>query len=99
MGVAWLARGGKEVRMALEVYFKDDVAQGIVAVTVAMLSASVAHGAINVEYCRGVVDTARAQALNYGIPWSGLVCDLSLTLSDAGRDDLLALVTRALPSA
>jgi len=85
--------------MALDVYFKDDVAQGIVAVTVAMLSASVANGAVNVEYCRGVVDTARAHALNYGIPWAGLECDLSRTLSDAGRNDLLGLVTRALPSA
>jgi len=85
--------------MALDVYFKDDVAQGIVAVTVAMLSASVANGAVNVEYCRGVVDTARAHALNYGIPWSGLACDLSQTLSDAGRNDLLDLVTRALPRA
>ena len=83
--------------MALEVYFRNDVAQGIVAVTVAMLSASVATGAANVEYCRGVVDTARAHALNYGIPWSGLARDLSETLSDAGRNDLLSLVTRALP--
>lgn len=85
--------------MALEVYFKDDVAQGIVAVTVAMLSASVANGASNLEYCRGVVDTARAHALNYGIPWSGLACNLSQTLSDAGENDLLALVTKALPEA
>ena len=84
--------------MALEVFFKEDIAQGIVAVTVAMLSASVAHGGTNVEYCRGILDTARAQALNYGIPWSGLMTTLYGTLSDGERDDLLDLVARALPS-
>jgi hypothetical protein len=84
--------------MALDVYFKEDIAQGIVAVTVAMLSASVAHGGTNVEYCRGVLDTARAQALNYGLPWMGLMGELRSTLSDGERDDLLELVARALPS-
>ena len=85
--------------MALEVYFKDDIAQGIVAVTVAMLSASVANGAANIEYCRGVLDTNRAHALNYGIRWSAIAGDLHQTLNDAGRNDLLELVTRALPGA
>jgi len=50
----------------LEVYVAKDVANHLVAVTVAMLSASAASGH-NVEYCRGVVDLARAQALNYGV--------------------------------
>jgi hypothetical protein len=85
--------------MALDVYFKDDIAQGIVAVTVAMLSASVAHGAVNIEYCRGVLDTNRAHALNYGIAWPRIAVDLRQTLNDAGRNDLLELVTRALPGA
>lgn len=83
--------------MALQVFFKDDVAQGIVAVTVAMLSTAVAHGGTNVEYIRGVLDMARAQALNYGIPWTGLMGELRNALSDGGRDDLLDLVARALP--
>ena len=84
--------------MALQVYFKDDIAQGIVAVTVAMLSTSVAHGGTNVEYCRGILDTARAHALNYGIPWSGLMGELRGMLSDGERNDLLELVARVLPS-
>lgn len=83
--------------MTLDVYFKDDIAQGIIAVTVAMLSAAVANGAANIEYCRGVLDTNRAHALNYGIPWSGIATDLHHTLNDAGKNDLLDLVTRALP--
>jgi hypothetical protein len=84
--------------MALEVYFKDDIAQSIVAVTVAMLSAAVAHGGTNTEYCRGILDTARAQALNYGIPWMGILGELRGMLSDGERDDLLDVVARALPS-
>ena len=84
--------------MAMEVYFKDDIAQGIVAVTVAMLSAAVAHGGTNTEYCRGILDTARAQALNYGIPWTAILGELRGMLSDGERDDVLDLVARALPS-
>lgn len=72
--------------MALDVYFKDDVAQGIVAVAVAMLSAAVAHGAINVEYCRGVVDVSRAQALNYGLSWGMLTDEIRAALDDQGID-------------
>ena len=44
--------------MALEVYFKDDIAQGGVAVTVVMLGASIAHGSTNLEYERGVLDNS-----------------------------------------
>ena len=77
---------------ALDIYFKDTIAQGIVAVTAAMLCASVANGMSNREYCRGVLDTNRAHALNYGIKWSSIAADLDQALSDAGRNDLLALV-------
>jgi hypothetical protein len=90
--------GVEERCMALEVYFKDDIAQGIIAVTVAMLSASVAHGGTNIEYCRGILDTARAQALNYGIPWTGLMSKLRGTLSDGEQGDVLDLIAQALPS-
>ena len=83
--------------MALDVYFKEDIAQGIVAVAVAMLSTAVAHGGTNLEYCRGVLDTARAQALNYGIPWTALGGELRVTLQSAERNDLLELVAAALP--
>ena len=83
--------------MALDVYYRDDVAQQIVSVVVSMLSAAVAHGGGNIEYCRGVLDMARAQAVSYGIPWSGMVSDLRSTLSDAEQEVLLGMVTPALP--
>lgn len=79
---------------ALECYYPSDIAQGIAAVTVAMLSASAATG-VNVEYVRGVIDTARAQALNYGIPWAGLAGQMREALG--ARGDLLELVARMLP--
>jgi hypothetical protein len=56
-----------------------------------MLSASIAHG------MRGVIDNSRAQALNYGIPWSAIEGDMQKVLSDRKRGDLLELVARALP--
>jgi len=85
--------------MALEVYFQEDIAHGIVAVAVGMLTAAAAHGATNVEYCRGVLDTVRAQALNYRIPWSQLQGELRGALADGGREDLLEVIAGVLPSA
>lgn len=82
--------------MALDVYFREDIAQGIVSIAVAMLSTSVAHGGTNLEYCRGVLDTVRAQALNYGIPWQSLMTDLHTTLRQDERTDVLDLVARSL---
>jgi len=84
--------------LALDVYFKEDIRQGIVAVAVAMLSAAVAHGGGNVEYCRGILDTSRAQALNYGISWPDVLLDLRSTLIEAGRGELLELLVRAIPA-
>jgi hypothetical protein len=78
--------------MALDVYFQEDIAQSIVAVAVGMLSAAAAHGATNVEYCRGVVDTVRAQALNYSIPWPRLQRELRDALANGGQTELLDLV-------
>ena len=75
-------------------YDANDIAQGILSITVAQLTASAAAGA-NVEYCRGVIDAARAQALNYGIPWVGLVEDMEKALAGDGK--LLEMVALALP--
>jgi hypothetical protein len=83
--------------LTLEVYFREDIRQGIVAVAVAMLSTAVAHGSGNVEYCRGILDASRAQALNYGLPWSSVLVDIQGELTGVGRADLLEFITRVLP--
>ena len=85
--------------MALDVYFRNDISQGIMAVAVAMLSAAAAHGGGNLEYCRGVLDTARAQALAFGVPWSEMSSDLRGVLSESGREDLLEAMAASLPTA
>ena len=71
--------------MPLQLFFVEDLRQHIASVTVAMLAASIATGR-NVEYCRGVLDTARAQALAYGINWPQLVEDVQGVLSTSGLD-------------
>ena len=48
----------------------------------------------NVEYCRGVVDTVRAQALSFGIPWQTVASQIRESLIDAGRGELLEAVAR-----
>ena len=78
--------------MPLEVVMREEVAASIVAIAVAMLSSAAAHGATNVEYCRGVLDTLRAQALNHRIPWADVQRELRAVLVNDGRDDLLDAV-------
>ena len=70
--------------MALEIYTRSDIERNIMAVTVAMLSAAIANGGNNVEYCRGVLDTARAQALTIGVSWSEMTCHLREPLAEVG---------------
>ena len=84
--------------MALDVYFRHDVKHGIVAVAVAMLSAAVAQESLNIEYCRGVLDTARAQALNFGLSWSGVLAELRDELADTRHRTLMDLLAGTIPA-
>lgn len=77
--------------MVRDMYFAEDIQRGIVAVSVAMLSAAIAHGGGNVEYCRGVLDTSRAQALNYGLSWPDLADEIRHALAAAGYAELPTL--------
>lgn len=81
--------------MALDVYFPADLQNHIVAVAAAMLASAIAHGGTNVEYCRGVLDMARAQALNYGLSWPVLVRSLHDVLGECEQQDILELVDAA----
>ena len=68
--------------MALDVYFREDIDRVITAVTVAILGASVANGGGNTEYCRGVLDMARAQALAFGVSVPEMACRLRKLLAE-----------------
>jgi hypothetical protein len=61
---------------------RDDIAQGIVVSTTATLNTRRAQGEISTEYCRGVLDSARALAQRFGIAWTSLMDKLCGALSD-----------------
>jgi len=58
--------------LALDVYFQDDLAHGIMSSVVAMYRAHVANGGVNAEWFKGVLAMAESQALLYGLPWPKL---------------------------
>lgn len=74
--------------MALDVYFRFEIAHALTAVAVGMISASVANGADNIEYIRGMLETTRANAEAFGIEWSPIVAKLRETR----QADVLALL-------
>lgn len=78
--------------MALEIYFRADVAEQIVSTAVGMLSAAAAHGLSNREYVRGILDFARAEALGYRIPWPWMEGELRTALTDRGHEELLDML-------
>lgn len=82
--------------MPLDVYFQHDIQGGITSIAVAMLCTASAHGASNREYVRGVLDTLRAQATSFGIPWTSVSCEIRQALQDAGRGELVELVSRGM---
>jgi len=58
--------------MALEVYFQEDAARGIISNVVGIYRAYVANGRVNPEWFKGVLAMAESQALLYGLPWPKL---------------------------
>ena len=76
----------------LRVYFPDDIAHALTAVTVAALQASAASGA-NVEYLHGVLATARAMALSFGVEWATIKAELLACIENA---DILETVSKSL---
>ena len=81
--------------MSLDIFFRSDVAHGITATAIGMLSASAANGPVNVEYVRGVLDKTRADCIGFGIPWPPVVAELKAALKGSG--DLLDTVARLTP--
>lgn len=54
--------------MALDVYFKSDLHQGIIATVTIAVRVYLANNAVNLEHIRGILDHAQAQAALYGLP-------------------------------
>lgn len=66
--------------MAVDIYFKCEIYQKILAALVMSLRTAYAQGAINVEFAQGVVTFARVQAIAYGFSGQALM--------DAARAEL-----------
>ena len=75
--------------MALELWFRDDLHDVQLGITVAALGAAVANGAPDASYCRGILDAARGACAAFGVDFPGFVADLRALL--ASKDVLSVL--------
>jgi hypothetical protein len=75
--------------MALEVYFKDDIAHGIVSAVVLCIETASAHGQVNCDFVAGVLAMAKSRAMACGVPWSVVIEDARAAL---GKGDLGGLL-------
>ena len=62
--------------MALDVYFAEDIRNGIIATTAIAVRTCAANGMANVDHIRGILDHAQAQAALYGIPWPSVIAEV-----------------------
>ena len=70
--------------MSRDVYFREDVRDGVLSVAVAALRAAAANGTPDVSYCAGVVDTVHAVALAHGVGWDELQVAIRAQLHAVG---------------
>ena len=75
-----------------DLYFRSEIAHAITGNAIAALTSAVGNGGGNTEYVRGVLDTVRANASSFGIPWSVVVDELRAALG--GQVQLIDAVTR-----
>ncbi len=71
--------------MALDVYFRDDIRQGIMAAMLVAIRTYVANEGLNAEHLRGMLDLAEAQAALYSLSWPALLAELRASLSEGLR--------------
>lgn len=80
--------------MSLDVYFREDIRQGILAAMLVAIRTYGANEGSNAEHLRGMLDLAEAQAALYGLSWPALLAELRASLSAGPRGTL----DRALPA-
>jgi len=79
--------------MALEVYFREDIQQGIIASVLVAIKTYAANEGRNTDHLRGMLDLAQAQAALYGLSWPAIRSVVRESLSTGLRE----LMDRALP--
>jgi len=72
--------------LALDVYFPQDLRQGLAGAIALVVETARAAGPPNADYLRGVLALARAQALQYGIPWQAVIADVKATIGECQVD-------------
>jgi hypothetical protein len=75
--------------MALDIYFKEDIAQAILAGLVLVLQTD---GGRNTEYLRGALSAYQHQAHVVGADWLGLLAKARSGLSDGGLAHLFDMI-------
>jgi hypothetical protein len=80
------------VWMTLDVYFREDIRQGILAAMLIAIRTFVANEGSNAEHLRGMLDLAEAQAVLYSLSWPALLAELRASLNGGLR----GLLDRAL---
>lgn len=75
--------------MALDVYFRDDIANAIRANCLSVILTSIAHGSGNVEFVRGALAVAQANCISIGVDWPTIMSDLREQAKLGGWVDLL----------
>jgi hypothetical protein len=80
--------------MTLDMYFREDIRQGILAAMLVAVRTYVANEGSNAEHMRGMLDLAEAQTALYDLSWPALLAELRASLNVG----LGALLDRALPA-
>ena len=68
--------------MALNVYYREDVARAILAGVMLAISA---HGQSD-DYMAGVLAMAQHQAVTFGLPWPAIVQEAKILLEGGNRE-------------
>jgi hypothetical protein len=92
-GHAFSRTCGTGCPMALEVYFREDIQQGIIASVLVAIKTYAANEGENTDYLQGMLDLAQAQAALYGLSWPAIQSVVRESLSTGVRE----LMDRALP--
>lgn len=66
--------------MSLNLYASEDVGCNVLAIAVAIVSTSIAHGGQNVEYTRGALYALHSVAIAHGCDWTSIAGDVRQAL-------------------
>lgn len=69
-------------RSGLNIHFPDEICDHVLSAMVLVIITAQAHGALNVEFVRGVVALAQHTVIGYGQSWSTFLQDARQALGE-----------------